>query len=386
MKKIKHILLLALLIGLAQQGATAQNRLAQGWTNGSEPFTTLERVIQPLRYRNIDINVATMQGILSAVNATDRTNAAIFTMPMPDGSTEQFRIWENSCMHPDLQKTYPNIRVYTGQGVQHPEATLTIDVSPYGFHAMAHFADEMVFIDPFAHLDIEHYIVYNKSDFRSSKRRECAVGDATDVDKHNANIPMIHSGTEPLDLQKSLAAPQGNTTGPTLRTYRLAMSATAEYSLFHSPSQIRAQVLAAIVTSVARVNSVYERDIAVHFNLVKNDSLLIFFNTNTDGFTNNSGGALLGENQAKVTAIIGAANYDIGHVFSTGGGGVATLGCVCGNSKAQGVTGSTSPVGDPFDIDYVVHEIGHQFGCNHTFNGNQGSCGGNGNQIGRAHV
>ena len=55
--------------------------------------------------------------------------------------------------------------------------------------------------------------------------------------------------------------------------YRLALAATGEYSAAVSPTPITtAKVLAAMVTSVNRVNAVYEREFAIRLVLVNNIS------------------------------------------------------------------------------------------------------------------
>ena len=164
--------------------------------------------------------------------------------------------------------------------------------------------------------------------------------------------------------------------GDTLREYRIAVATTGEYSVFHGGTT--AGALAAVTTTINRVTGIYEREVAIRLTLVGNNDTIIFTNPATEPFTgNNNASVLIAESQTEINRHIGAANYDIGHTFSTGAGGLAGLGVVCNNSqKARGVTGSTQPFGDPFDVDFVAHEIGHQFGGNQTFNGANGNCSG----------
>ncbi len=364
--KMKNLLLLVILLIVTGNFIYAQTHL---WIDTPESQITIvgERYIIPDLYRTVKLNSDIVRPLLSSAPMEFTPEASqgssTISLPMPDGSFQKFKFWESPTMEQELQSKFPEIRTYTGQGIDDPYATLKFDFTPQGFHAQILSPNGRVFIDPYSMGDINNYISYYTRDYQKVNAEfECQVV----LDEYS--IP------EPKNYSDAPVPP----TGPQLRTYRLANAATGEYTNFHGGTVPLG--LAAVTTSVNRVNGVYEREVAVRMVLVANNSLIIYTNASTDPYSNNNGGTMLGQNQSNLDAVIGSANYDIGHVFSTGGGGIAGLGVVCINgSKARGVTGSSSPVGDPFDIDYVAHEMGHQFDANHTFNGNSGSCSGNRN-------
>ena len=274
----------------------------------------------------------------------------ILQFPNSEGNMETFRIVEASSMTPDFQALFPNIRSYTGIGIDNPASIIRFSMSDEnGLSSMVLSDKSTVFIEPSSE-DLSTYVVYARSS--SDARMSSFICETEEIQQNMPNF----------DYEAARNANDGR-----LRTFRLALACTGEYAQFHGGTL--ANVVAAMNASMTRVNGVFERDLALTMVMVNNTSI-IFFNAGTDPYTNNNGGTMLGQNITTCNNNIGAANYDIGHVFSTGGGGVAYLNSPCTGNKAGGVTGSGSPVGDTFDIDYVAHEMGHQYGGNHTQNNN----------------
>ena len=350
---------------------TSKAQDASYWQNIPEASiqTPGERVIIPEKYKTYSLNIPLIKNVLlSAISETQgkiNNSSVIISLPYPDGVYHNFRIIESPVMEKGLADKFPEIKTYAGQGIDDPYASVRFDLTPNGFHAMIFTFTGDIFIDPYAKGDNYYYISYYKKDFiPQNKEFSCTLLD----NLHNSNkkiqydFPLVNEGQ--------------------LHTYRIALAATGEYTSYFGGTV--AAGLAAVVTSLNRVDFVYERELSIRMILIANDNLIIYTNAGTDPYTNSNGELMLSENQTNLDNVIGTANYDIGHVFSTGGGGIAQLGCICTEGwKAQGVTGSPQPIGDPFDIDYVAHEMGHQYGANHTFNCESGSCGG-GNRYGGA--
>ena len=282
----------------------------------------------------------------------------VISLPMPDGSFARFRVSESPVMAAELAAKFPEIKTYAGQGLDDASATVRFDVTPAGVHAQILSPQGASYIDPEGRGGARRHVAYFKRDYRREAGDfRCFTQEAAGVFQPAAAITPAASGA-------------------TLRTYRLAVAATGEYTQFHGGTV--AAGLAAIVTAVNRVNGIFESELAIRLVLVANNDRLVFTNAATDPYSNNDLNAMLTQNQATIDSVIGGTNYDVGHVFCTADGGLTGLaGAACFDGvKARSVTGLPAPTGDPFYIDYVAHELGHQFGALHSFNGTGGICNG----------
>lgn len=356
-----------LLLFLAVFSATiifSQNNWKKVSENDLRLYSKMERASQPSEYHLFQIDFQSLKSKLAQapLDTSGLTSNVIISFPNADGSLSNYAIYEAPVMEKGLRDKFPDINSYIGKGIDNKRSSVRISTSLFGLHVMKHAPNESsTYIDTYTK-DLNHYIVYNKRNIQPSRNFHCGVEDPSEEEieekAQQFGRPKINDGK--------------------FRTYRMAMACTIEYATFHvnaaglgggTLAQKKAAVLSAMNVTVTRLNSVYEIDFSLRMVLVANNDQVIFIDS--DNFDNNNTNfILLSQSQTVINSIIGSSNYDIGHTVSTGAGGVAIFASVCTSFKARGVTGSSSPVGDPFDVDYVAHEVGHQFGGNHTQNNN----------------
>ncbi len=343
---------------------------------------SVARVSFPKEFKLFDLNDAAFkQAVYSIVDGRSSKHSTIISLPNTGGALEQFEIFEASNFEPTLQARFPEIRAYSGRGITDKSATLKLSVSPNGIQTMVFRVDrENEFIEPYSK-DHTVYAVFKSQRASGELPWRCTTPDE--------NLAIS------LNTQVSNAGIFARS-GGNLKTMRLAQSCTGEYSNYFgatSSAQV-GLVLAAYNNTLTRCNGVYEKDLALHLNLINETTNLIFYNGATDPYSASSvGTASSNSNNANgwniqlqntinttLAGSLAASNalYDIGHLFGDNGGGgnAGCIGCVCVNPTANGQkqkgSGYTSPkdgipLGDNFDIDYVAHEVGHQLGGNHTY-------------------
>ena len=328
-------------------------------------------------YREVTLNENAQRNLLRHApmefsKAAER-NQVVMTLPMPDGKPARFRVEESPLMEPRLAAMFPEIKTYRGQGLDDPTATTRFDVTPAGFHAIVLSAHGTVIIEPAKGGRAGQYVSYDQRNApRNTGSSHCLLSNA----RQAVGQPRL----------RSFAAALPAATGATLRTYRLAVAATGEYAQTYGGGTV-AGALTALTTTINGVAAIYERDLAIRLLLVNNETSIIFTNPATDPYTSDNVNSMLTQNQSALDQRIGASNYDIGfvldgHVYAFQPGfflfqGAGQFQSVCVNGqKGKGVTILRSIQPSTISAIWdVAHEMGHQFGALHTFNGTTDDCG-----------
>lgn len=344
-----------------------------------DPSARRVRIV-PEAYRAVRIDAARVRRDLRTAPDADAVSAgaapARLVVPGPDGRPRVFAVAEDSVLEPGLQAAHPELRTYAGREVGSPGVTARFDVTPMGFHAVVR--------DPHRR---GSWLIDPASDRR---------GETTHLSYYRSAVP---APDRPLYEDRPVAGATGadivaRTTAGTpvvRRTYRLALVTDPAYAAYFGSQN----VLAEKVTLINRVDEIYNDDFAIKMVLVDGTEKLNLdtaakfsgtdgpcgasacFRTSTEPLSNGCSDALLNRNDFVVGQIIGQDSFDVGHIgLGVDGGGLAGVGVVGESDRAAGCTGLTTPDGDFYAVDYVAHELGHQFGANHTFNGTQGACAG----------
>ncbi|WP_445152368.1 choice-of-anchor D domain-containing protein [Baekduia sp. Peel2402] len=338
--------------------------------------TPAQPLVAPERFAAFTLDQDALASVLTAAPAERRRTAApaageglTVSIPAPDGGFERFAIADSPVMEPGLAAKHPEIKTYTGRGIDDPTASVRLDLSPLGFHASVRSDGGQWFVDP-RYRDRSEYVAYERA---AATEDPYAGFEEIDPDR----VGGVGAGS---DLARDDRAGEANGGLVTLRVFRLALISDPTYGA-NTPDT----TTAAKAVLMNRVNQIYEQDFAFHMDLVSgNDALNLDTAAQATGANGPCGaGACFTSSQltecttatldrANVVAgrVIGAGSYDVAHlILGVNGGGIANLRAVGTSSKGRGCTGLPKPVGDVFAVDYVAHELGHQFGGDHSFNG-----------------
>lgn len=288
-------------------------------------------------------------------------------IPLPDGTTETFALYESPVLAPAIAAKHPEIKTYTGKGTAHPTYTIRLSFTSSGFDAiiLGVSNDAVYYTKTSANPTDQLYATYFARDAKETTAQPFGT---VGTGKCGTVAPTVDTKSDNNGAR--LRAVENNT-GTTLRTFRLALAATKEFTAKRGNSDVTA-AYNAMVGYVNRMNAVYRTELSVAFTLV-NDQSTIFTAANDGGYNNGDLSSMLGKNQTVLDAAIGDAKYDIGHVLGNSGGSgeglaVAPSACISGQ-KAMGASsfgdGSFAPI---FDDQTFSHEVGHQFSMSHTFN------------------
>lgn len=354
---------------LTMGGAVFANKNLWQTYKGSQVPTSNPKSHLPLAFDVMKLDQQGIKNLLLTAGNTPEQGVEI-SLPNTEGGFETFNVWKTPVMEEALQDSHPDIHTYTGVQVNDAEITAKISYTEMGLFARTYSyrVEKSFFIEPYGYDPNGYYVVALNRDYQSGLTisQPCNPDGIASLAEEGATT-LNPNGTGSVALR---------THGSIRREYRAVFAATGEYAqlVTGSTTPTVSQILSIVSATINNANGVWEREMSVSLKMVSSNTAVLYTDGTVDPYTDNQNNVAIDENQTNVDNVVGATNYDVGHLFNTAGGGLAGLGVICSGSKARGVSGS----GGPNDIGTVIHEVGHQMGAGHTFTSASGGCSGNG--------
>jgi hypothetical protein len=330
------------------------------WANKFKPVDSKIFHLDEAALRN-ELTTAPSENNMQTAKST-----TVITVPDAAGNLQRFNVYEYSLMQPKLATKYSSIKTYVGSGVDDASATIHFSITSSGFDAVVtSTGKQTLYINPLDHKS-GVYAVGSRNENDVPNGFKCSIDES--ILKHDPSTAKASSFT-------------GNADDGKLRKYRLALCVNGEFSRFFldgteaDSAEMKEKVMNVLITILEKADAVYERDFGVRMIYVNNEDTLIYLNPATDPWPTRSGSSWNNKTQTAIDARIGSSNYDIGHLLgkvptvNDNNGNAGCIGCVCNDAqKGSGFTAYNNPsLTDYMVIDYWTHEMGHQFGANHTF-------------------
>ena len=283
--------------------------------------------------------------------------------PNEKGKLEYFLLKETKTLSKKIKLKYPEIRTFRGYSETRKNVILRITFSPLGISGTLRTPKGFVFLQPLKDSNTEHIF------YRSNRYNH--IGEKLYC-KTNSN--KINSSIKKLNKRKS-----NKIINRVPKSFKIAIAASGEYTEFWGDNNDQngtnsEDAFAAVVSTINRLNEIMEVDLGIKLIIVS-DASLMYEDKSSDPFNSN----FASEIHSTLSSLVGEENYDLGHLFHRGqaSGDAGTVGNVCVNDRKDRAysshpftaTNGSSGIflNDYFDLDFVLHEVGHQFGATHTY-------------------